>query len=416
MFDHLLSDEQRRARDDAREFVRDTPRQLILDMDQDKVRFPRDWLREAARRRLLGVRHPVAAGGRGLDWVAACAVSEEIGSLSYELACVFGVGADLVCDAILKHGTQAQIDRYVKPLLAGEIFAAECLTEPRGGSDFFGATALAVDRGDHFELTGHKRFIVGAEGADYFLVYARTDPDSSAAPQRSISCFIVDRGPGVEVKYHYGLLGCRGGGTGRLHFRGTRVPRENLLGELHGAYPVFTTMMVPERLGTAAMTIGAARPALDVATAYTSRRKAFGQVVNRFQGVSFQVAEAAMLLDASRALVYTTARAADVPLADPALRRQVSEAKKFVTESCQKVVHNAMQVVGGIGYTNVLPIERIYRDIRLASIWTGTNEVMSMIIAHEWYREAAQAKASDRVRDHAADAPESGAEGEIVYE
>ena len=287
MFDHLFSDAQRRARDDARDFVRDTPRQLILDMDRDEVRFPREWLREAARRRLLGVRHPVAVGGRGLDWVAANAVSEEIGSLSYELACVFGVGADLVCDAIVRHGTKEQIDRYVKPLLAGEIFAAECLTEPRGGSDFFGATATAEDRGDHFLLSGQKRFIVGAEGADYFLVYARTDPRPDAVPQQSISCFIVDRGPGVEVKYHYGLMGCRGGGTGRLQFRGVKVPRENLVGGLHGAYPVFTTMMVPERLGTAAMTVGAARPALDVATAYTSRRKAFGQVVNRFQGVSF---------------------------------------------------------------------------------------------------------------------------------
>jgi alkylation response protein AidB-like acyl-CoA dehydrogenase len=164
------------------------------------------------------------------------------------------------------------------------------------------------------------------------------------------------------------------------------------------------------------MTVGAARPALDVATAYTSRRKAFGQVISRFQGVSFQVAEAATLLDASRALVYTTSRAADVPLEVNALRRQVSQTKKFVTESCQKVVHNAMQVVGGIGYTNVLPLERIYRDIRLASIWTGTNEVMSMIIAHEWYREAAQARAAERGRDHSADAPEAGAEGEIVYE
>jgi alkylation response protein AidB-like acyl-CoA dehydrogenase len=300
--------------------------------------------------------------------VASCAVCEEIGTLSYELACVFGVGGDLVCDAIIRHGTDAQKARYVKPLLAGEIYAAECLTEPRGGSDFFGSTCTAEDCGDHFLLNGQKRFIVGGEGADYFLLYARTNPDPNAPPQQSISCFIVDRGPGVEVKYVYGLMGCRGGGTARLQFRGAKVPRENLLGELHGAYPVFTTMMVPERLGTAAMTIGPARAALDIATGYTTRRKAFGQVINRFQGVSFQVAEAATLIDASRAMVYATSRAADVPLEANLLRRQVSQTKKFVTESCQKAVHNAMQVVGGIGYTNVLPLERIYRDIRLASI------------------------------------------------
>lgn len=132
MFDHMFTEEQRRVRDQARAFVNETPRQLILDMDAEKIRFPRDWLKEAGKRNLLGVRHPVEWGGRSLDWVAACAVSEEIGSLSYELACVFGVGADLGCDAILKHGTDAQKERYVKPLLAGEIFAAECLTEPPG--------------------------------------------------------------------------------------------------------------------------------------------------------------------------------------------------------------------------------------------------------------------------------------------
>jgi len=412
MFDHLLTEEQRGVRDEARDFVTATPRQLILDMDEEKIRFPRDWLADAGRRNLLGVRHPVQWGGRGLDWVTSCAISEEIGSLGYELACVFGVGADLVCDAIVLHGTEAQKERYVKPLLRGEIFAAECLTEPRGGSDFFGATATAEDRGDHFLLNGQKRFIVGAEGADYFLVYARTDSDPAAAPQRSISCFIVDRGPGVEVKYLYGLMGCRGGGTGRLLFKDVRVPRENLLGEKNGAYPVFNTMMIPERLGTAAMTIGPARAALDIATRYSAKRKAFGQVINRFQGVSFQVAEAVTLLDASRALVYATARAVDSGVDMDRIRRMVSETKKFVTESCQKVVHNAMQVVGGIGYTNVMPLERIHRDIRLASIWTGTNEVMAMIVAHEWYREAGINRTP---RDYAADAPEAAAADEIIY-
>jgi butyryl-CoA dehydrogenase len=413
MFDHLMTDTQRRVRDEARAFARETPRQLILDMDAEKIRFPREWLGEAARRRLLGVRHPVEWGGRGLDWVTSCAVSEEVGCLSYELACVFGVGADLVCDAILQHGTDEQKTRYVKPLLAGDLFAAECLTEPRGGSDFFGATCTAEDRGDHFLINGQKRFIVGGEGADFFLLYARTNLHPDAPSQQRISCFIVDRGPGVEVKYLYGLMGCRGGGTARLSFKDVRVPRANLLGELNGAYPVFTTMMVPERLGTAAMTIGPARAALDIATSYSSRRKAFGQVINRFQGVSFQIAEAAMLLDASRAMVYATACAADQKMDADTLRRMVSETKKFVTESCQKVVHNSMQVLGGIGYTNVLPLERIYRDIRLASIWTGTNEVMAMIVAHEWYRAH---KAKRLERKYAADAPEADAADELIYE
>ena len=170
-------------------------------------------------------------------------------------------------------------------------------------------------------------------------------------------------------------------------FKDVKVPKENVLGQVNGAYAVFNTMMIPERLGTAAMTIGAARPALDIATGYTTRRKAFGATINQFQGVSFQVAEAAMLLDASRSLVYATARAVDSGVESGRVRRMVSETKKFVTESCQKVGRIAMQVMGGIGYTNIFPIERIERDLRLASIWTGSNEIMSMIIANEWYRE-----------------------------
>src|SRR5487761_2592286 len=133
MFDHLLNEEQRRARDAARDFVNSTPRQLILDMDEEKTRFPREWLREAGRRNLLGVRHPVKWGGKGLDWVTSCAVSEEIGSLSYELACVFGVGADLVCDAIVLHGTDEQRALSVQPRLRGDMFPPECLPDPRGG-------------------------------------------------------------------------------------------------------------------------------------------------------------------------------------------------------------------------------------------------------------------------------------------
>ncbi len=402
MFDFLLTDAQRALREEVRDLVRWVPRQMILDMDQEKIRFPTGFLREAGRRGLMGVRYPRRWGGRDMDWVTTCMVMEEVGTLGYIFACVFGIGAELVCDALVLHGTDAQREKYVKPLLRGEIFAAECLTEPRGGSDFFGTTTVAEDRGDHFVVNGQKRFIVGAEAADYFLVYARTDPE--AKPHEGISCLIVDKGPGVEVKYLYGLMGCRGGGAARMVFRDAVVPKENVVGRVNGGAAVFDTMMVPERLGTAAMTIGAARPALEIATGYTLKRKAFGQPIHQFQGVSFQVAQAATLLDASRALVDATSRAVDRGADRATIRRMVSETKKFVTESCQQVAHHAMQVMGGIGYTDVFPVERIVRDLRLASIWTGTNEVMAMITASEWYRDFKTARAAARLRPHEEDA------------
>ena len=414
MFDYLLNEETLKLREEIRSFVKSVPRQMILDMDNEKISFPKEFLSECGKRNFFGVRYPVELGGRGLDWVSTSMVMEEIGVLGYIVACVFGVGAELVCDAIVIHGTDEQKEKYVKPLLKGEIFAAECLTEPRGGSDFFGATSTAVEKDDHFVLNGQKRFIVGGEGADYFLVYAKTSPNAPA--HEALTCFIVDKGPGVESTYLYGLMGCRGGGASRIVFKDVIVPKENVLGRVNGALDIFLTMMIPERLGTSGMTIGAARPALEIATGYTSRRKAFGKPINRFQGVSFQVAEAAMLLDAARSMIYATSRAVDSKIDPSRTRRMISETKKFVTESCQKVVHNAMQVMGGIAYTNVYPIERIYRDIRLASIWTGTSEVMSMITASEWYNEYNLLRDSGATRDSENDAAEAFAEGEKIYE
>lgn len=414
MFDFLLTEQQRKIRDEVRDLVRWVPRKMILDMDADQIRFPKEFLQEAGRRNLFGCRYPKRWGGRDMDWVTTCMLMEEVGTLGYIFSCVFGIGAELVCDAIMLHGTEEQKEKYVKPLLRGELFAAECLTEPRGGSDFFGTTTSAVDKGDYFLLNGQKRFIVGADAADFFLVYARTAVD--AEPHKALTCFIVDRSTGLDTKYVYGLMGCRGGGAARIVFNDVKVPKENIVGQLHEAYAVFNTMMIPERLGTAAMTIGAARPALEIATGYTTRRKAFGQTINQFQGVSFQVAEAAMLLDASRAMAYATARAVDTGAAPNLIRRMVSQTKKFVTEACQKVANNSMQVMGGIGYTNVYPIERICRDLRLASIWTGTNEVMAAIVANEWYKEYLGKKQERLARDHESDSLGFDAVDEKIYE
>lgn len=416
MFDHLMSKEQRALRDEAREAVSWVPRDLILQMDRDEVHFPRDFLIEAGRRNLLGTRYPKEWGGRGLSWVDTTLVIEEVAVLGYMFGCVFGVGAELVCDAIVNLGTDEQKERYVRPLLRGGLFAAECLTEPRGGSDFFGTTTKAVRDGDHWVLSGTKRFIVGAEAADYFLVYARTDLDPATPPHKALSCFLVDRGPGVETSYLYNLMGCRGGGAARVTFKDALVPAANLLGPENGATAVFYPMMIPERLGTAAMTVGAARPALEIATRYTGRRKAFGQPIREFQGVSFQVAEARTLLDVCQAMTYATARAVDAGEDPRRVRRLVSETKKFVTESCQQVARYAMQVMGGIGYTDVYPIERIVRDLGLASIWTGTNEVMAMIIGTEWYKEYEAALKHGTQRDVELDAASADRADEKVYE
>ncbi len=385
MNEFMLDDRGREIQGKAREFVKhEVDPEYLRRMDRDDIRYPRELYEAYARHRLLGLRFPVQYGGGGTDWVTECAAMQEIGALGMAAGCSF-VMPSIVGEALMTFGTEAQKQCYLRPMLEGRLVSAEALTEPRGGSDFFGASSRAEDRGDHFVVRGMKRFIVGAEGADFFLAYVRTNHDESAAPHERISTLIIDRGPGVEVKYLYGLMGTRGGGTGRVVFRDVEVPKANLVGPLHGGAMVFNAMMVPERLCSAAPCTGGMKATLDVAMNYADRRKAFGRPIRKFQAVSFMIAEAQTKLDASRAMIYQAARAADVQA--PSLRRIVSETKKFVTEAAWDVVNLSMQITGGIGYTDVYPIERAVRDTRLAQIWTGTNEIMSTMIQHDLYAE-----------------------------
>ncbi len=420
MHEHLLSATEKAVRDEARAFVRDdVPRQLLLDMDADKVRYPRQYVEKAAARNLLGLRFPKEYGGRGLGWTSEILAIEEVGVLGTSLGCLYSLPS-IIGEAIHRFGTDEQKKRYLLPTLQAKLTTAEALTEPRGGSDFFGTTTEARREGDTFILNGQKRFVVGAEGADYFLVYARTDPD--APPHKGISAFLVDRGPGVEVAHVYGLMGTRGGGTGRLVFRNARVPAENLVGKLNGASEIFYRMMVPERMTSAAGAVGTGRAALEVATKYATKRKAFGQKIKEFEAVSFKLADSLTLLDAARGLLWSAAVADDKGEDARKVRRLVSEAKKFCTETAWTVVNHSMQVLGGIGYTNVYPVERLLRDTRLIMIWTGTNEIMDSIIQHEWFKEkeaewaAASEAAGTPARDVEADAENAEAEGEKIYE
>jgi acyl-CoA dehydrogenase len=412
MSDNLLTPHQLSLRDEARSFVRQgVSRQLLLDMDAESVHYPRSYIEKLSDQRLLGMRFPVEWGGRGLKWSDEVLVLEEIGVLGASLACLYSLPS-IVGEALNVFGSEAQKRKYLVPILAGKLTVAEALTEPRGGSDFFGATTAMRREGDYYVLSGQKRFIVGAEGADVFLVYARSSPDASS--HKSISVLLVERDPGVEVQHVYGLMGTRGGGTGRVYFHDVRVPVENLIGQEHGGYDIFNQMMIPERMTSAAGALGLARTALEISARYANQRKAFGQKIREFEGVSFKIADSLTRLDAARALVHETARIIDSLGNSSYVRRMVSEAKKFATDTAWAVVNDSMQVMGGIGYTNVYPIERLLRDARLMTIWTGTNEIMNLVIQHEYYRELLSHP--PLTRDVEADALNAEATGEKVFE
>jgi acyl-CoA dehydrogenase len=406
----LLTETEKAIQQEVRKFVREeVSPDFVRALDRDEIKYPREYVEKLAAHNLLGLRFDPKWGGRGLPWTAEVIAEEEIGVLGTTLGCAF-VMPSIVGESLHVFGTDEQKERFLKPILQGKFVSAEALTEPRGGSDFFGATTRAELNGDHFVLNGQKRFVVGATEADVFLVYCRTNFDENTHKYQRISAIMVERGPGVETEYRYGLLGTRGGGTGRLAFRNVRVPRENLIGELHGGSLVFHQMMIPERLTSAAASLGV-RAALEIATRYSDKRHAFGKPIRSYQAVSFMVADAITRLDAARALVYMAARAVDENA--PNCRRLVSQAKKFATDMAWEVANKAMQIMGGIGYTEVYPIEKIVRDIRLSQIWTGTNEIMNLLIQHEYYKEVLQG--AQDVRNVELDARGQDADAEKCY-
>jgi alkylation response protein AidB-like acyl-CoA dehydrogenase len=411
MLEVLMTEAQKQLRDEVRDLVKSVPRQMILDMDADKISFPKEFLQEAGQRNLLGLRFPVEWGGRGLTWNDELIALEEVGVLGICFMCQYSL-VSIVGEAISVFGTDAHKEKYLKPTLAGKLCCAEALTEPRGGSDFFGATTTARREGDYYILNGQKRFVVGAEGADYFAVYAKTDPD--APPHESLSLLLVDRGEGVDVKHVYGLLGARGNGTGRLLFRDVRVPVENLVGEENKGDKIFWQMMIPERLTSGTTS---SRASLALAARYANRRKAFGQTIRSYQGVNFKIADCITKLDAVSTFAHTVAKIVQEELGTPGYRRRlVSEVKKFSTNAQWEVLNDCMQILGGIGYTNALPIERELRGSRLSTIWTGTTEIQNMIIQHEYFKEMLSKGIEGR--DISVDVPltEEELAEEIIYE
>ncbi len=409
MFDVLLTESERRVRDEVRTFVRTkVDPDLIIRMDGNEQEYPYDFIKTASKANLLGLRFPKAFAGRGLNWVSEMLAIEEIGVLGIALGCAYSLPS-IVGESIDKFGTKDQKKAYLAPTLRGEKICAEGLTEPRGGSDFFGTITSAVPQGDHFVINGEKRFVAGGIGADYFLIYAKTN--TKAPPHKSLSAFLVDRNMGVEVDEHYSLMGCRGMGAARIVLKDIEVPKDNLIGQLDGATDIFNAMMVPERLTSAAGAIGLGRTALDLAIRYAARREAFGHTISRYEGVSFKIADCATALDAARGLVYRAARLADEGLPS---RKAVSQAKLFATEACYQTVSDAMQILGGIGYTDVYPIERLFRDARLATIWTGSSEIMRLIIQSDIFKEVLKAPRGEK-RDIELDTPGASKTVEKVY-
>lgn len=351
-----------------------------------------DRLPESAKDRLaelgyFGLTIPTEHGGLGLGAEGYCAIVEEFGRTQSAFFAVIDDNNGMGTHLLLGAGSPEQHARFMPEIASGRAVVSFALTEPEAGSDAAAIRTVARPDGDSYVINGSKHYISNAGRADLFFVIARTRPVSEEDGR--ITAFIVERGtPGFTVGRRQDMMGLRGGSQHELLFEGCRVPVANRLGNEGDGFRTTTTALSLGRLSVGAWSLGAADRALELGVAYARDRQQFGRPIGQFQGVQWLIADSATELAAARALLTDVARRVD---AGTARRREASMAKLFATEVAGRIADRMLQVHGGSGYTRDLPLERIYRDLRVQRIIEGTSEIQRMIIATSLLREAGMA-------------------------
>jgi acyl-CoA dehydrogenase len=323
---------------------------------------------------------PEAFGGGGLDHLTFALLERELGRTSWALAVWWGRPSNILCA-----GNEDQRQRYLRPTVTGEKIDALALSEPDAGSDIRGMKCHARRDGDDWVINGSKHFISHADVADFVILFASTGEDrvGNQVKQR-ITSFLVDRGtPGFEIRPGYHSVSYRGYHNSILAFDDCRVPAGQVLGEEGKGFDLANTWLRATRLTVAASCVGKARRAFELALDHAARRKQFGAPIGKFQGVSFQLADMVTEIDAADYLMMSAAWRLDQPL--PA-DRQIAQAKLYASEMLARVSDRALQIFGGMGLMDELPLERIWRDARVERIWDGTSEIQRHIIARELLR------------------------------
>ena len=369
-----LTDEQQLVRDTMRAFAQGELAPHAAQWDRDHT-FPRDALRALGDLGALGMVVPDTWGGAGTDYVSLAVALEEIAAGDGATSTIVSVQNSVVCGPILAFGTDAQKDKYLKPLARGEALGCFCLTEPHVGSDAAAITTRAEKRGDTYVLNGVKQFITTGKNADVAVVFAVTD---KAAAKKGISGFIVDtKSPGYVVARVEEKLGQRASDTAQIVFDNCAVPAANLLGREGDGYRIALANLEAGRIGIAAQSVGMARAAFEAALAYARERIAFGKPIAEHQAVNFRLADMATEIEAARQLIWHAASLRDAGL--PCLK-EASMAKLFASEMAERVCSAALQVHGGYGYVADFPVERIYRDVRVCQIYEGTSDIQRLVI------------------------------------
>ncbi|HUP61837.1 MAG TPA: acyl-CoA dehydrogenase [Thermoanaerobaculia bacterium] len=370
----LLSEDEQMFQESVREFAVEKIRPLVHQMDHDAT-MSKDLIRSFFELGIMGVEVPDQWGGAGASFFSAVLIVEELSHVDASCGVIVDVQNTLVNNAILRWGNEDQKSKYLS-LLATEKVGAYALSEEGSGSDAFALATRAEMKGDHWSLTGRKLWITNAAEAEIFIVFANANPD---AGYKGITAFLIERDfPGFQVGKKEDKTGIRASSTCELILDECQVPKENVLGEPGKGYKIAIETLNEGRIGIGAQMIGVARGALEHAIAYTKERKQFGSRVADFQGVQFQIAQAATDLEAARLMVYNAARLKD---AGKPFLREAAMAKLFSSQVCEKVTSLAVQLYGGNGYTREYPVEKYWRDSKVGQIYEGTSNMQLATIA-----------------------------------
>jgi alkylation response protein AidB-like acyl-CoA dehydrogenase len=378
----FFSEEEQAYAQAAREFYEKEARPHVVAMDREN-KYPLELLKKMGEREYIGVRLPTEYGGGGLDIAHEALINEETAAPAYPLACLRSV-PHYCAHMIYYFGSEEQKRKWLPGIFSADILTSECVTEPTAGSDAARMQTRAVRQGDHYVLNGTKRFQASGAVADLFLIFAVTDPD--VHPRNGISAFAVEKGdPNIIAMEEFDTMGWRGLAiVSELIFDNVKVPLENRIGEENQGFTNLMDTLNSERILVASGLLGTARTCLEIAVRYSMEREAFHRPIRNFEAISFKVAEMATRLEAARLLRIKAARTMDLGMEATKI---AAMAKGFAAENAFWIANEALQIMGGIGYTTETDLERHFRDLRGGMVSAGTNEIMRLVTQREVYNE-----------------------------
>ncbi|WP_317171595.1 acyl-CoA dehydrogenase [Spirosoma profusum] len=375
-----LSEEHLAVQEAARDFARNELLPGIIERDNE-ARFPAEQVKRMAELGFLGMMVPPEYGGGGMDTVSYVLAMEELSKIDASASVIMSVNNSLVCYGLEAFGTEAQKQKYLTRLAAGETIGAFCLSEPEAGSDATSQATTAEDKGDYYLVNGTKNWITNGNSSGICLVIAQTDREKK---HRGINCLIIEKGtPGFVVGKKEDKMGIRASDTHSLLFTDVKVPKENRIGEDGFGFKFAMSTLNGGRIGIAAQALGIAAGAYELSLKYSQERKAFGKQIFDHQAIQFKLAEMATKIEAARLLVYKAARLKDE---HKDYVRAAAMAKLFASDVAMWATTEAVQIHGGYGYVKEFHVERLMRDAKITQIYEGTSEIQKLVIARELIR------------------------------